>query len=326
MTNQEVFKKTVSFSVRRLLLGALTVVLFIVLCAGGYLIMEKINSMGLLGLGIGFAVAVIISIIIAHFFTYALHAAQVAMITKGVTEGALPENVYEEGIQTVKQRFTTVAAYYAATNLISGIFRQIGNLITKIGGKIGGDAGETIGNVISAAVQILIGFLSDCCLGWVFYRRDQSAMRSTCEGAVIFFKNGKTLLKNIGRIFGMGIVSFVAVAGVFTGICYPICLQFKGAFAALAEEITRAAANSADKFPEFFKDPNHLALCAAFLIGCFIWGIVNSAFVRPLILTGVLRNFMEAGISSEPKESDYTALCGKSKKFADAYRKLGGTA
>ena len=52
--------------------------------------------------------------------------------------------------------------------------------------------------------QVVVAYLCDCCLGWVFYRKAQGAAKATCEGAVLFFRHGKTLARNLGRVFGMG--------------------------------------------------------------------------------------------------------------------------
>ena len=322
MSNTEIYKKTLTFSLRRLLMSFLSLMLFLVLCTGGYAILEKTSDKGLIGLGIGAVIAIIIIAIIAHFVGYSFHAAQIAMMTKAVTENELPDDVYHEGMRIVKERFTTVAAYYLATGIIKGIFRQVGNLITSAGKAIGGDAGETIGGIISTAVQVLIGFLCDCCLGWVFFRQDQSSGRSTCEGAVIFFKNGKALLRNMGRIFGMGILSLLVIGGAFTGIFYMIATRFGTTFEKLAAEITEAGIRNEIDIPAFFRNSENLALIAGAIAGFVLWNIIHSTFVRPFILTGVIRNYMEAGMKNIPTDSDFGALDSKSPKFAKLHREL----
>ena len=323
MSNKDIYKKTLVFSVRSLLMSLISLTLFAGLCVGGYAIAEKTNDMGLVGLGIGAVIAVVIIIILAHFFGYAFKAAQIAMMTKAVTEDQLPDDVYHEGMRVVKERFTTVAAYYLATSLIKGIFRQIGNLITKAGQAIGGDAGDTIGGIISTVIQVLIGFLCDCCLGWVFYRSDLASTKATCEGAVIFFKNGKTLLRNMGRIFGMGIVSLLVIGGAFTGIFYMIATRFGTAFDKLAAEIIEMGQRQNVDIPAFFQNAENLALIAGAVAGVILWEIIHSTFVRPFILAGVLRNYMKAGIENMPTANDFNMLDSKSPKFAKLHREIG---
>ena len=323
MSNKDIYKRTLVFSVRSLLMSLITLTLIVGFSAGGFGIAEKAFDKGLVGLGIGLVLAIIIAAIIAHFFGYAFKAAQIAMMTKAVTEDRLPDDVYHEGMRVVKEKFTTVAAYYVATSLIKGIFRQIGNLITKAGQAIGGDAGDAIGGAISTAIQVLIGFLCDCCLGWVFYRTDLTSTKATCEGAVIFFRNGKTLLRNMGRIFGMGIVSLLVIGGAFTGVFYMIATRFGTAFDKLAAEIIEMGQRQNVNIHAFFRNPENLALIAGAVAGIVLWEIIHSTFVRPFILTGVLRNFMKAGIENMPAESDFNMLDSKSPKFAKLHREIG---
>jgi len=322
MSNAEVYKRTLTFSIRNMFLSLINLAIFAALCAGGFFIVDKATNKGLIGLGIGAVIGIIVAAIIAHFLAYALKAAQIAMITKAVTEDSLPDDVYHEGIRTVKERFTTVAAFFLATKIIKGIFNQLGRLITGAGQMIGGDTGETIGSIISSVIQVLIGYLCDCCLGWVFYRKELPATKATCEGAVIFFKNGKTLLRNMGRIFGMGIISFLTIAGAFTGVSYLIFSRFDSAFESLANEIAEAAARANETVPAFFQNSANLALVAAGLVGLILWRAIHTAFIRPFVLTGVIRNYMKSGVNNIPTENDFSMLDSKSSKFAQLHRDL----
>ena len=46
-----------------------------------------------------------------------------------------------------------------------------------------------------------------------------------------------------------------------------------------------------------------------------MWGIIHSTFVRPFILVGVLRNYIESGKNEKFSKEDFDKLEGKSKKF-----------
>ena len=315
MTNKEVYKKTLTFSLRRLVFNVICVAVLAVLGGAGFLIMEKLTDKGLIGLGIGVAFALILIGIVSHFFSYIFKAGQIAMMTRAFTEGSLPDNVYAEGKRMVKERFLTVALYYAATNAIKGIFRQLGKGITALGEAVGGDSGQTVGSVISTGIQVLIGYLCDCCLGWVFYRKEQNAAKATCEGAVIFFKNGKTLLRNVGRIFGMGLVSLIVIGGIFGGFAYLILGNFPELFETIAKELPADA-------PAWLNNTANLTLIGAGIVGLIFWGILHSVFVRPFVLTGVLHNFLEAGKKNVPSEASFAELESKSDKFAKLRQKM----
>jgi len=315
MKNSEVYKKTMVFSLRRFIFNTICVIVLIALGAIGFLVMDKLNDKGLIGLAIGVVFALILIGIVSHFYSYTFKAGQIAMMTKAYTEGSLPDDVYKEGKRIVKERFTTVALYYAATSLIKGIFNQLGNAISKLGSAVGGDTGNAIGSTISIGIQVVVGFLCDCCLGWIFYRSDQKAVKATLDGAVIFFKNGKALLKNLGRIFGMGIVSLLIIGGGFTAINYLILGNFPELFERIAQELP------ADS-PAWLMNTANLTLIGAAIIGLIFWSIIHSVFIRPFILTGVLRNFLEAGMKNAPSEASYSELDKVSNKFAKAHKEL----
>ena len=314
MDNKAIYKKTLVFSIKRFLWDAMSFAVIILVAAAGFFIADKAASNGLIGLAVGVVIGIIIVAIASHFISYVFKAGQIAMMTKGVAEGKLPEDVYGEGKKIVKERFLTVAAYYAATGVIKGIFNEIGNAITALGKAVGGDNGGAVGGTIAGAIQTVVGYLCDCCLGWVFYRKDEKATKATLEGAVLFFKHGKTLMKNLGRVFGMGLLSLAIIGGAFFGIFYLITLAFPDAFAALANEFAKMSADGKDL--GFLADPQNLMLIVSGIGGLIMWSIIHSTFIRPFILVGVLRNYIESGKNEKISSEDYAELDKKSKKFA----------
>ena len=315
MDNSAIYKKTLGFSLRRALWDLLVLLVLGGACTAGFFIAEKTTDKGLVGLGIGAVIGIIIMVIILRFVSYYLKAGQIAMMTRGIVEGELPDDVIAEGKKAVKERFTTVAVFYAATGVIKGIFNQLGRVITRVGESVGGDAGSTVGSAISTAIQVVVSYLCDCCLGWVFYRKEVKSARATCEGAVLFFRHGKTLARNLGRIFGIGLLSLIAIGGVFGGIAWLILSRFPATFENLAKEISEAAARGSSKIPDFLTNPDTLVIAAAVLIGVIIWSIIHSVFIRPFVLTGVLRNYINSGIDDIPDEAAFAVLDGKSAKF-----------
>ena len=156
MTNKEIYKKTLTFSIRKLLIDFLSIVILAAFCVLGFIIIDKTTGMGLIGLGIGLMLGIVAVALISHFISYALKAGQIAMMTRAVTEGTLPDDVFGEGKRIVKEKFLTVAIYYAATRLIKRIFDEIGKLITGAGRALGGDTGEGIAGVINIGIQVVI--------------------------------------------------------------------------------------------------------------------------------------------------------------------------
>ena len=312
LTNGQIFRRTFVFSWWRFLIDLLALIVLAALTAGGYFISGK----QLLGLGIGAVVGLIVFGLIVHFLTYLLKAGQIAMMTRGVTEGDLPDKVFDEGKREVKERFLTVSAYFFVTSAIQGIFRQISRGLTALGNLAGGDVGGGIGSVIGIAINTVVAYLGNCCLGWVFYRKSEGAFKSTCEGAVLFFKNWKTLLRNLGRIFGMGIASFVVIGGAFAAIGYAILSQFPQIFKDVAITLENSDGTTSN-----ISDPTTAIIICSIVVAVILWAILHNAFVRPFVLVGVLRNYMAAGIANMPEEGSFSKLDSISSKFAKMHEK-----
>ncbi len=316
MTNKQIYRKTLTFSLRKLFIDLIALVAVGAFATLGFVLMDRYTSEGLVGLLNGLIVGMIIIAIIMHFIGYTYKAGQIAMMTKGVTEGTLPDHVYREGKKAVKERFGTVAVFYLVTNAIRSIFNALARGINAIGKAVGGERGGQVADAINSAIQVVIGFLCDCCLGWVFYRKEVSAAKATCEGAVIFFKHGKTLIKNVGRIFGMGLLSLLLIGGALFGLGYFIFLQFPQTFELLAGEISQMDLSTDAQIAQYLQDPKTLTIIAAAVIAVIIWSFIHSTFVRPFILVGVLRNFTAEGIKDIPTEESFSVLDGKSAKLA----------
>ena len=318
MNNKEIYQKTVGFSIRRLLWDIAAFLILAALGGAGYLLAEKLTNKGLVGLAIGTLAGIVALIIFLRYVSYTYKAGQIAMMTRAVTEGSLPEDVVGEGKRVVKERFVTVAAFFAVTRVIRGIFSQLGKGISSIGESLGGDTGKTVGNVISIVIEVVVAYLSDCCLGWVFYRKGVNAAKATCEGAVLFFKHGKTLAKNMGRVFGMGLASLVVIGGVF----YMVASRFPALFTKLAAELAEASVRLETTIPAYLTEPGTLMLICAAVVGVILWSIIHTAFVRPFVLVGVLRNYIESGIQEAPSEASFAMLDSKSAKFKKLHSQL----
>lgn len=321
MTNFQVYRKTLSFSALGFLVDLLSLAVLGGLTAGGFLIFNQSTDKALIGMAVGFVIGVVLAILISIFISNRIKAAQISMMVKGVTEGELPEHTFKEGFNEIKGRFGKITAFFFITNAIKGIFNQLGRALNKLGTAIGGDVGNGITSAINAAVETLISYLCDCCLGWILYRKEENAFKAGCEGAVIFFKHGKTLIKNVGRIFGLGFLFFVLFGGAFFGLSYVICLQMPSVFEALLAEITEAFVRGGEVIPDALNSITNLMLIASAAIALIFYSSLHTVLFRPFILVGVLRNYMEAGLQNIPTEADFAELDSKSPKFASLHNR-----
>ena len=58
------------------------------------------------------------------------------------------------------------------------------------------------------------------------------------------------------------------------------------------------------------------------IVGFIIWGIIHSTFIRPYVLTGVLRNYLESGMDQIPSEDSFALLDSKSEKFRKLHSEI----
>ena len=85
----------------------------------------------------------------------------------------------------------------------------------------------------------------------------------------------------------------------------------------LSKEILEAANRAGTNLPEFVSNVTTLSLICSAIIGVIMWSIIHSTFIRPFILVGVLRNFINSGRNYTPTAQDMAELDKKSKKFAE---------
>ena len=99
-----------------------------------------------------------------------------------------------------------------------------------IDGDNQGGVASVIAGIISAVVSVVLEYLNYCSLGWVFLHSEQSAFKSTCDGAVIYFQNWKTLMKNSAKVIAITLVSLALIGGAFFGLFDDVLAFGAGAF------------------------------------------------------------------------------------------------
>lgn len=322
MTNFQVYKKTLSFSFIKFAVDLLALIAVVGASVAGFFIMNQSTNRALIGLAVGLVIGIILATLIEFFISNRIKAAHIAMITKGVTEDKLPDHTTKAGFDEIKGRFGKITVFFLITRAIKGIFNQIGRGINQIGTAVGGDVGNGVTSAINSAIQVVIGYLCDCCLGWVLFRKDINSFKAGCEGAVIFFKHGKTLVKNVGRIFGMGFLSLIVFGGAFFGLSFLILNAIPGLMSTLSNEILELGTRNNWNIPDFVSNVTLLTVIISAILAIVLWSMLHSVIARPFILVGVMRNFMNAGKAHIPNEADFKEVAAKSPKFAKLLEKV----
>lgn len=293
MTAKQIFQKTMPFCTAKLLLGGATVllsaVLFAILMGIGWLFGDG-------GMGIAILIWIsgtgVIRFVIMHYMGYLVKAGHVAVIAQAVTTGKVPANQVDYGKKMVTERFATSNIYFAIDKLVSGAVKQIQRGIEKVGNTLDFVPGmNAVTGLAKFFVEISLGYIDECCLGYTLYKSDQSAFKSAADGVVIFAQNWKVLLKNaaktMARVIGLMLVMVLI-------IFIPVGLLFKLL---------------------------HWSGMVAFLLACLIAWVAKFAFVDSYILCQMMTSYMEVAPTTQITFDLYGKLCALSSSFKELFNK-----
>ena len=304
LSNLQIYGKTLPIFLLGFVIDLFALAIMAGTGTGGYFIFGGNGGMAIFGLIIGLVVGGVLAFLFSAFVGNIFHAAAIAITEKALLENTVDKPVVSNGLKLAKSRFGSITGFFFLSSGIKAAFRQLGRAITGFGGAVGGQAGSSVGGAIDSAIQSLVGYLSDCCLAWVFYRSDSPMGKSAVEGCAIFFRSGKTFARNAGRIFGISFASFIVIGGALFGLYYLLTYLNPGMLKPLTDTFAGFADDQGNPLPEFFTNPYLLGILAAGLAALINWSIFHTAFVKPFILVGVMRNFLKTGLEQAPTEAE----------------------
>lgn len=293
MKAKDVYFKTMIFVWLKLALGGamfLISLILLAICLG----------LGSLGSGDGIIIAFFIWLILVaamygivnRYVGYMLKAGHVAMVTTAVTTGTLPENQLQAATAMIKERFVTANVYFVVDRLVSGAVSQLQRGLQKIDDLLGKIPGVSL--IVSFAqlfVQIALGYVDECCLGYTFLHREQSAFKSAADGVVIYFQNWKKLLKDAA------IMALIVMGVSFLTWLLPFLL-FTAIFAAFG-----------------------IHWVFALIIGVIISAVIKSAFIDSWMMVKMMVSYMEVAPTTQITFDLYDKLCKLSGKFKSLFEK-----
>jgi hypothetical protein len=295
MTPREVFFKTMPFAWAKLLLGLATVVasaaIFAIMMGIAYLF--KSGGVGIVMIFIWIGATGVISFVLNHYIGYLVKAGHVAVITETVTTGRVPENQVEYGKQLVKERFAMSNVYFVLDKLISAAVRQIQRVVRKITNVASFVPGmKNVQNIVDLFINIALGYIDECCLGYTFLNKKESAFKCAADGVVIYWQNWKTLLKDAAKTTLTVVILIVVVtivAFLVFGMIFVRLLHWNG--------------------------------FVAFLIAVLVAWAVKKAFIDSYMMVKMMVSYMEVAPSTQITFDLYNKLCGLSTKFKQLFDK-----
>jgi len=293
MTGKSLFSKTMPFCFAKFVLGGILVLvsalLFAIMMGIGWLFSDGGMFVALM---LWLAAIKGIHWVIMHGFGYLVKAGHVAVIAETMKTGQVPANQVDYGKKMVTERFGTSAAYFAIDKLISGAVKQIQGKIDKLGNKLDFVPGmDTLAGATKFFVEIALGYVDECCLGWTFYNMDQNAFKSGADGVLIYVQNWKVVLKNAAITMLKVIVGMILIA---LAVFVPIGIVFK---------ILKWSA------------------LAAFILACLVAWVIKFAFFDSYIMCQMMAAYMQVAPSTTLAFDLYGTLCTFSTSFKELFQK-----
>ncbi len=287
----ELFRKTFGFVTAKLLLGGATVLISVVLLAIlmglGWLFGEGGMAICLI---IWIALTGAVRFAIMHYFGYLVKAGHIAVLAEAVTTGKVPDNQVNYGKEKVKERFSTANVYFAVDKLVTGAVKQIQGGIQKLGNTMDFIPGmQAVTNAAKFFVDLSLGYIDECCLGYTFYKKEQGAYQSACDGVVIYAQNIKELLKNAAKTMLRVILLMVVIV---LAVFIPIGLLFKLL---------------------------SWSPLIAFLLALFVAWVIKFAFMDSYILCQTMASYMAVAPNTRIAFDLYGQLSGISSSFKKLY-------
>ena len=227
-----------------------------------------------------------------HYIGYLIKAGHVAVIAEAVTSGQIPDNQFEWGKAAVQSRFAASNVYFVVDRLVSGAVRQLQNGVGRVGNALDFIPGMSqITSILQTFIGIALGYVDECCLGYCFLKKEDSAFKASCDGVVIYFQNAKKLLKDAA------LTTVIVIGGTFAAWVVPMVV-FSLIFHALNWSM-------------------FVAVVLAIMVAIFL----KAAFIDSYMLVKMMVSYMEVAPSTEITFDLYDKLCKLSSKFRNLFNK-----
>lgn len=295
MKAKDIFLKTLAFGWIKLGLGLLNIVIAVALFAAlmGISVLSGSEGVGAAMFLVWLVLVGIVNFALNHYIGYLVKAGHVAVITTAFKTGVIPNNPVTVGKAMVKDRFGTSNVYFVLDKLVSGSVKQLQRALGRVTDSLLGalPGGGAIKSLTNLFLNISLGFIDECCLGYTFYRNDRNPYKSAADGVVIYAQNWKTLLKDAAKTTFVVILSVVVVTAV--------AFVLLGGLFRLLE----------------------WSVFVAFIISLLLAWTVKYAFIDSWILVKMMSSYMQVAPNTQITFDLYGKLSGLSGKFKKLLQK-----
>ncbi len=232
------------------------------------------------------------------YINYMIKAAHVAVISEMTINGGLPEgeSMYNHGVAKVKRFFVASNVLFGLDRLVSGTVKQIQRVFGGIGEFLKFIPGvKGLMNIINFFVDIILNYVDECIMGYIFLNEGQNVWKSAADGVVLYAQNWKTILKTGLKILLFLLLFFVVAFLIFYGIINGVLGGAEG-LGSLAT-------------------PFSIVLTYIFVL-VLKWAVLDS-----VIMIYMMNKYLKVAYGAQPSYDLYGKLQGMSKKFAELFGK-----
>lgn len=275
------------------LLGLLFVaIVWLALCGGIASLFGGDGGMILFLIGFGLPAGLFFWL--RQYVMYLLKMAHVAVITKLITEGSLPEgiNQVQYGKELVTQKFGQTNVMFVLDSLITGVVRAFNSTLDWIADMLPIPGMENIMKVVNTIVNNATTYIDETIFSYNLARNDENVWRSSADGLVYYGQNAKPVLKT-------AVVSLV-LEYVFSFFIFLACLV-------PALLIAKILPSSVSGF--------------AWIVAIILAYIVRDAVLHPLSLTMVALTFHKNSFNQAINEDVARVMTEVSSKFEELCEK-----
>ncbi len=293
LTPNEIFTKTIIFTVLKIAVYVAEIIVSIILLAIDTAICTSVSgSFNIVGLIIWLVVTVGIYYIVKNFIQYTITAGHVAVVTDAVDMGAVPEGQLNAGIQTVKERFRTPADYSFAAKSVRSCMSQLTDEMLAEESSVPGSV--KLPGILRKCISFVSCHLNDCCLAFVIREDAEPVSQSAAEAVIVCHQNWSTLGSNT-KHNAMTAAAWSAGAFVFvTALTLVIFTNMTGG-SVLG------------------------GLFGAGMLGFFVAKIIKCAWLDTRHMIASMDDFLRASDYASFTQGAYDDMCRISNKFRTLY-------
>ena len=216
MKTRTIWKRVLCFSLPRIPFLILAFIAFLVILSLTGLLTVLFPKLEALIGTVGVLGAILAYTYINRYGFVLYRTGQVAMITRALTTGSLPEHVFSEGKRTVNERFENITLGQlfietVQTAVMRTIKRRTREEVVKARGH------TLMADVRSTAVLYfckLIPYVGICTVSYQFARPDVPMLQGVCDGVECFFRGMWAMLRRIFVVIVLQSAFFIFAAEV----------------------------------------------------------------------------------------------------------------